>query len=113
MEWEYLLPKNLQDAAYKAGSECAWNKKDALQIIEILYNRGYVVLGVDVWLPTQPGPIIPTPFVYDWSLSADAPDPAHPKSAQEFIHAFEWDRTDMSHHGMEPYFNILAKACDS
>jgi hypothetical protein len=113
VKWVGLLPKNLREAAYESESEYAWNRADALQVIDILSNHGYVVLGVDVWLPTEPGPTIPTPFVYDWSLRADLPRQGYPKSANEFVHTFEWDEADKSHNGMEPYFNILAQARNS
>jgi len=113
MEWENLLPDDLREAAYKAGSESAWSKRNALRVVEILSADGYVILGVDIWLATKPGPTIPTPFVYDWSLRADLPSQEYPKSAAEFIQTFEWDPTDTSHNGREPYFNILAQRRDS
>jgi hypothetical protein len=101
-----VIPSDLRAAAYESNSECAWNRSDALRIIDILSENGYVVLSVDIWLPTDPGPTIPTPFVYDWTLCADAPSREYPKTAKDFIRTFEWDPADNSHQGMQPYFNI-------
>jgi hypothetical protein len=112
-EWERLLPEDLRKAAYKAGSESAWNRNNALRVIEILSASGYVILKVDIWLATKPGPTIPTPFVYDWRLLIGSPSPGYPRSAAEFVKTFEWDPTDKSHAGREPYFNILAEPLNS
>jgi hypothetical protein len=113
MNWQSVLPRKLREAAYKAGSEYAWNREDALQVIYILSNHDYVILGVDIWLPTEPGPTIPTPFMYDWSLRGDGPRQGYPTSANEFVRTFEWNEADKSHKGMEPYFNFVAQARDS
>lgn len=113
MDWVDLLPIGLQEAAYVAGLERAWRRTDALAVIGILRSKGFVVLGVDVWLATTPGPTIPTPYVYDWSLCAVRPSRNHPNSAAEFVHTFDWDPNDKSHMGKEPYFNILAQRLES
>jgi hypothetical protein len=113
MDWENLLPENLREAAYEAGSEYAWNRENALEVIKVISSHGYVILRVEIWLPTKPGPTIPTPFVYFWRLRTDTPHQKHPKSANEFVGTFEWDEADTSHKGMEPYFNFVAQARDS
>jgi hypothetical protein len=100
---EQLLPRDLCDAAYRSGSERAWNRADALRVLQILKDNDYIVLGVDIWIPTVPGPRIPIPFVYDWDIERAE------RSASEFVRAFEWDAADVSHSGKEPYFNILAE----
>jgi hypothetical protein len=105
MEWYSELSKDLVDVAYKAGNEMAWSRQDAIRVIEILEAAGYVILGVDVWLPTRPGPTIPTPYVYDWSAESRGSSPGYPNSAAEFIKSFVWDPTDKS-RGREPYFNL-------
>jgi hypothetical protein len=66
-----------------------------------------VVLGVDIWLPTDPGPTIPTPFVYDWSLRGDLESPAYAREAEEFIRNFQWDKDDHQSMPFEPYFNLI------
>jgi hypothetical protein len=109
MEWYGLLPEDLRENAYKSASELAWNRSDALRVVELLSDNGYVMGKVDIWLATRPGPTIPTPFVYDWnSERVKRPSSRYPKSAGEFIRTFEWDPADKSHGGREPYFNILA-----
>lgn len=112
MKWHSLLTPDLLKAAYKADDEMAWSREDAIRVANLLQKRGYVVVGVDIWLPTQPGPTIPTPFVYDWSLRERKP-PDYPSSAVEFIRSFAWDPSDESHGGMEPCFNIAARRGDS
>jgi hypothetical protein len=107
MEWLKLLPPELARVAYRAGAEAAWSRADAIRVVEFLKARGYVVLGVDIWLPTRPGPTIPTPFVYDWSSDSAASRP------DEFIRNFRWADLDEKHHGIEPFFNITATRHDS
>jgi hypothetical protein len=92
MDWDKLVPDDIRAAAYRSNCECAWNREDALRVIDVLSENGYLVLGVDIWLPTDPGPTIPTPFVYDWSLRAEAPSKEHPKTAKDFVRTFEWDQ---------------------
>lgn len=109
MDWQMLLPEALRATAYESkGGEYAWNSEDALRVCDILLRNGYTILGIDIWLPTDPGPTIPTPFVYDWALRADAPTREYPKTAKDFIRTFEWDPADNSHRGMAPYFNFTA-----
>jgi len=113
MEWSDLLPHDLQRAAYRADGEMAWSRGDAIRVVEILNANSYVVLGVDIWLATEPGPTIPTPFVYDWDLTVDRPSNEQPKTADEFIRSFQWEAADNTHQGMEPFFNITAQRRDS
>ena len=110
MEWHRHLTSEILASAYKAGRELAWNKCDTLQVVEILGERNCIILGVDIWIPTEGGPTIPTPFVYDWSLSHESSERERLGSAKDFTEAFEWDPADHSHSGREPYFNILAHA---
>lgn len=112
-QWKHLLPEGLHKAAYKAGSECAWCRADALRVVNILSSNGYFILGVDIWIGTDPGPMIPTPFVYDWSSETAMRSRDYPSSAAEFIRTFKWDPADNSHGGREPYFNILAERLNS
>ena len=60
-------------------------------------------MGVDIWLPTDPGPTIPRHFVYDWS--SETHDVRFATAAQ-FIAGFEWDKEDVLNLGKEPYFNL-------
>jgi hypothetical protein len=43
MDWTSKLPERLTAAAYRAGGECAWGKKDALEVINWLSSQGEVV----------------------------------------------------------------------
>lgn len=108
IKWEAVLPAELMKVAYRAGAEFAWRKKEAIEVLGYLLSGGYVVLGVDVWLATRPGPTIPTPFVYDWSI-----DNQQEVSAIDFVRNFQWDPADRSHGGLEPSFNITAMRADS
>lgn len=109
MEWYKLLPNDLYGIAYRSlNEELAWPREQALRVIHILSSNRYVVTRVDVWIPTSPGPTIPTPFVYDWSLKSVTRNSSLPKSAKDFVSVFAWDSTDESHRGIEPVFNIWA-----
>lgn len=99
MQWEKILPKPLVKKAYRSRSELAWPKEDALSVINILQESGYLIIGVDIWLATENGPTIPTPFVYDWDLSAQESDNSQNSTAEEFIASFQWDPSDTSHGG--------------
>jgi hypothetical protein len=111
MKWYALLPSGLRDGAYKADNdELAWPRESALRVVELLLERGYAITGVDVWIPTIPGPTIPTPFVYDWKLKGIPRTDKNPGSALDFIRQFDWDASDSSHGNMEPVFNIWAQA---
>jgi len=111
--WETLLPKQLLAAGYRSkGGEYAWKRDDALAVLDLLSASGYVILGVDIWLPTTPGPTIPTPIVYDWDLER-AGTSGESRSAIDFIRTFQWDHADTSTRGMDPYFNICAARSDS
>lgn len=114
MEWYQHLSRELLESAYGAEQELAWNKCNALRVVELLEGgRKYVIMGVDVWIPTKGGPTVPTPFVYDWSPGQRSPKETRQASAKEFIETFKWDPADHSPGGREPYFNILARMPES
>jgi len=73
----------------------------------------FLVIGVDVWLPTNPGLTIPTPFVYDWELRAEHGSSDYAVSAAEFIRNVKWADTDTSHQGLSPYFNLTVVRLDT
>ena len=108
MDWYRFLTEDLLQSAYRAKSEFAWKKEDALKVIEILRRSGFVVIGVDIWIPTSPGPTIPTPFVYDWDAAhVGVPENSY-TSVINFVESFEWDPLDKSHNNLPPYFNIVS-----
>lgn len=55
------LPPRLLAAGFRAGEELAWPRVEALEVIDWLARQGYVVEGVEVWLPAREGPEIPIP----------------------------------------------------
>ena len=101
-----FIPSSLMRRAFVCGDEFAWSRADALEVIAITEREGFSVLGVDIWIPSPSGPIIPTPFVYDWSSSNWKRYPHVPKSAANFVRSFEWDPTDVNFLNREPYFNL-------
>lgn len=103
MDWYNLLPKELLEETYRAETDPALSQGDAIRVVDLLKENGYVVLGVDVWLSTNPGPTIPTPFVYDWGATRSIPAQYHRKPASAFIRDFQWHPDDKSHGGREPY----------
>jgi hypothetical protein len=106
-EWFLRIPPEIQARAYGAGNEFAWPREDAIQVIAAIKSH-FVVVGVEVWLPTTPGPTIPTPFVYQWGAG-----PSDAKNAAEYIRTFEWDDADTHHRSFEPYFNLTIVSCDA
>lgn len=90
----------------------AWPRADAIKVLNILHESGFVVLGVDVWIATNPGPTIPTPYIYDWQLGPDQASVGGAASALEFVQDFQWDHRDQSHGGREPYFAPTVASLD-
>ncbi len=107
-KWYEYLPSDLLAAAYMSGPEMAWSRPDSIRVVDALTKNGCAVIGVDIWLPTLPGPTIPTPFVYDWDVYHTANTASGNALAKQFITEFQWDPRDRSHRGAEPYFNITA-----
>jgi hypothetical protein len=84
-----------------------------LLVIERLGERGCAVIGIEVWLATEPGPTIPTPGIYTWD--ADSRHAAESWSvfvqrvnteAADFVRAFSWHPDDGKHRPEVPYFNL-------
>ena len=107
------IPRELMASAYSSqGGEAAWSKEDALNVIRWATSSEIAVFGVEVWLPTTPGPTIPMPFVYTfgWEPYKNETWLAFVKRANvgsvEYVDEFEWDPEDVQHHGMEPFFNL-------
>jgi hypothetical protein len=111
MHWISQLSDRLKEAAYYASNEYAWTRNDALEVIDWLSAKGLPVWGVELWLRTQPGPTIPTPYIYQWSMpttdSATKPDaPTQNEMAKRYVSSFEWDENDLQSQGKIPYFNL-------
>jgi hypothetical protein len=96
------LPGELLGRAYRSKNELAWNRDDALEAIERLAKAGFVVLGVEVWLPTSPGPTMTGRY---WDSKA-GPVPGEPQTAKDFVKNFRWGQYDKILEDREPFFNL-------
>lgn len=117
MDWFQRLPDYLQVAAYRAGEEAAWSPAYAVRVIEQLTLLGAAICGVEVWLPTHPGPTIPTPFLYTWECERRGQHEGWVafveranQAAAAYIAAFQWDARDKEKQRLEPYFNLAVLA---
>lgn len=109
------LPQYLQEKAFQAGKEAAWEKQSALEVIESLSQMSLAVCGIEIWLPSSSGPEIPSPYIYTWT----AEEPKISDSwrqyvvrtnllAAGFVRTFEWDEQDNAYSGRLPWFNFEA-----
>ncbi len=101
-EFSGALPKELLGRAYQSTNELAWNRTDAVDAIDYLEKAGFTVLGVEVWLPTSPGPTM-TGRYWDPEGSG-APD--RPRTAMDFVKNFNWAERDKILKDREPFFNF-------
>ncbi len=115
--WE-SLPAPLRDSAYRSESEVAWLKQDALLVVEFLHKQRYGVLGVDIWIPTSPGPTLPN-AVYDLDSSRLPSEAWHEYvershgQAVRFISEFEFiGDVKETYKGIAPVFNVWAVGQD-
>jgi len=114
--WDYLerLPINLKESAYLAlNGEAAWPRSEALKVVDFLAKHGMAVLGGEVWLPTTPGPTIPTPIIYTWEVDKRQKGESWSEFVQRaseltkaYLSQFEWDKVDVKHKDLTPYFNL-------
>lgn len=106
------IPLHLRKNAYIAGSELAWPRHAAVELLDLLLEHLAPVVGVEIWLPTIPGPTIPTPYIYTLTI-----DPLPEESgaafaarsgaeARKYVETFDWDPRDLTHKGIEPFFNF-------
>jgi hypothetical protein len=101
-EFSGALSPELLQRAYMAGNELAWTRRDAVDAIDGLLEAGFVLLGVEVWIPTSPGPTMT-----DWGWdSRDASVSGWAQSAREFVESFKWGPDDGALRAREPYFNL-------
>ena len=79
-------------------------------------DRALGVLGGEIWVPTIPGPTIPSPHIYQWTVElADDErweDFVHRSAAesQAYVEGFAWADDDRASQGSEPYFNLVLAA---
>lgn len=109
----FQIPQQLRSTAYfSLNEEPAWPRKDALDVIAWATASQVAVFGIEIWLPTNPGPTVPTPFIYtfeteqlDGEMWVQFVRRAN-HSAADYIRDFDWDTGDTKHHSLEPYFNL-------
>jgi len=107
------IPRDLLASAYLSLSgEPAWSKEDAVKVINWATASRLPVSGVEVWLPTTPGPTIPTPYIYTFETekyvdeNRDRFVERANSAAMDYVKSFEWETDDRQHHGLIPFFNI-------
>lgn len=111
------LPEALKARGYHAAGESAWPRDAVLDVIEWLSRMRLAVARIEVWLPTRPGPTIPTPFIYTW----EGEDREEGESWSEYVgnsnelaagyvRSFKWDPGDDMHQLLVPYFNLNIEA---
>jgi len=74
--------------AYRAGAELAWPRDQALRVLDLLNKKKYIIVGVETWIPTKPGP---TPLINDWTPERAKKSDSFPQTAQNFVSAFKRD----------------------
>jgi hypothetical protein len=101
-EFSRILPPELLGRAYRSRNELAWSRADAIEAIDCLEKAGFTLLGVEVWIPSSPGPTMTGRFWDSEGLAV----PDKPRTVQEFVKNFTWGRYDAILKGREPFFNL-------
>ena len=101
-EFSETLPRELLGRAYRSKNELAWSRADAVNAIDRLEKAGFTLLGVEVWLPTSPGPTMTGRY---WDLK-DSAVPDKPQTAKDFVKSFKWGQYDKILKDREPFFNL-------
>jgi hypothetical protein len=108
-----FVPEALRRAAYLAAGEAAWDEPGALDVIRLLSAQDISIQGLEVWLATDPGPTIPTPYIYEWAARKRATKEPWGMyvqqvnaAASDYVRSFAWDPRDVHHQQLTPYFNL-------
>jgi hypothetical protein len=101
-EFSGALPKELLGRAYQSANELAWNRADAVEAIDRLEKAGFTLLGVEVWLPTSPGPTMTGRY---WDAEGSGA-PGRPRTAMDFVENFKWGEHDKILKDRDPFFNF-------
>lgn len=110
LDWHNHLPPALRSVAYAASNgELAWRREAALDVVRVLVDKGFTILGVDVWLATTPGPM---PVIHDWDEYDARNIPGYAQSPAAFIEGFKW-AADYPCKEEEPYFNLTVTGTGS
>jgi len=110
-EFSGALPLELLQRAYRTsgGDELAWTRPDAIEAINDLEKAGFTLLGVEVWVPSSPGPQMTGRW---WDLE-DRGVPNRPQTALDFVETFAWGPDDSGLKDREPYFNLTVAEKDN
>jgi hypothetical protein len=109
-----VLPEGLLNRAFKShNGELAWNRTDAIDAITLIELAGFKVSGVEVWVPSSRGPIIPMPFFYAWDRDQAFAGKIGVTSPGDFVRKFRWDERDAEFKDSEPFFNVAVAAATS
>jgi hypothetical protein len=107
------IPDHLLVRAYYAqNKEFAWARDDALRVIFWATESRILILGLEVWLPSTPGPTIPFPYVYTFTpkyTPGESQEASLVRANQEvadYVRTFAWDVNDIVCHDLEPFFNL-------
>ncbi len=102
-EFSAIMPQALILVAYRANSELAWRRNDALMAVNFLETAGINIIGVEVWVLASSGGAKMTGR--DWEAERrNLPD--QPRSARDFVFGFQWGRFDSQLKEREPFFNF-------
>lgn len=105
-DWYERLPQDLRAVAYRSAHELAWRRKHALEVLEALHKLGYRATGIEVWIPTTPGPTIPSGLP-QWEEGESA------LTAAEYIRDFCWMSEEERLANRPMVFNIWAELLES
>jgi hypothetical protein len=101
-EFSDALPEELLRRAYRYRNELAWRRTDAIEAIAGLEKAGFTLIGVEVWVPSSPGPQI------TWWLCdlGDEVISNKPTNALDFVKNFKWGADYKGLEDREPFFNL-------
>ena len=110
---EYLSDDIKAKAYYSSVREPAWPRQEALAVITSLGDFERAVLGGEIWLPTSPGPTIPSPYIYTWEVSPWQRNEnwgsfvnRAANESKRYVLEFQWDPTDKANACAIPFFNL-------
>ena len=100
-------------AYYSSGREAAWPRQEALAVITSLGDFEYAVLGGEIWIPTSPGPTIPSPYIYTWEVNTRRKNESWgdfisraANESKKYVSEFQWDSADKANACAIPFFNL-------
>ena len=102
----HSLPEQLVKRAFEWRGEFAWSRDDAIEVMRWMDHHQRLVIGVEVWIPSPSGPVIPAPYVYVWSLERSRRLPRSETTALDYVQDFCWDANDLKFKDQQPYFNL-------